>query len=133
MREIAHHHTRLRAKWTQAARHTGSSATAIVAATVLASASSKIDRGAQTQRHTQTQKRTQRHADNRCKHLRAETQMLVVGDGDGKDSDLQDIGAPYVKGHDPKITCEKLHINTPGFERIGPNPTGMQAEATRSL
>ena len=33
--------------------------------------------------------------------------MLVDGDGDGKDSDLQDIGAPYVKGHDPKITLSR--------------------------
>ena len=39
--------------------------------------------------------------------MRAETQMLVVGDGDGKDSDLQDIGAPNVKGHDPKITLSR--------------------------
>ena len=39
--------------------------------------------------------------------MRAETQMLVDGDGDGKDSDLQEIGAPYVKGHDPKITLSR--------------------------
>ena len=58
MREIAHHHTRLRAKWTQAAGHAGSSNT-------------------------------------------------VDGDGDSDDSDLQDIGGPYVRGHDPKITLSR--------------------------
>ena len=89
MREIAHQHTRLRANWTQANRHAGGSNTVVVAATELASASSQIDR----------------HS-----HLRVETQMLVDGDGDGKDSDLQDIGAPYVKGHDPKVTLSRDKI-----------------------
>ena len=32
---------------------------------------------------------------------------MVDGDGDGKDSDLQDIGAPYVKEHDPKIILSR--------------------------
>ena len=36
--------------------------------------------------------------------MHTETQMLVDGDGDSDDSDLQDIGGPYVRGHDPKIT-----------------------------
>ena len=65
--------------------------------------------------------------------MHTETQMLVDGDGDSDDSDLQDIGRPYVRGHDPKITCEKLHIIIPGFERSGRKPPGMPAAATRSL
>ena len=38
-------------------------------------------------------------------HVRTETQTLV--DGDGDDSDLQDIGGPFVKGHDPQITLSR--------------------------
>ena len=68
----------------------------------------------QGDRQSRTDKETHSDADahtearrHRCTHLRVETQMLVDGDGDGKDSDLQDIGAPYVKGHDPKITLSR--------------------------
>ena len=39
--------------------------------------------------------------------MHTETQMLVDGDGDSDDSDLQDIGGPYVRGHDPKITLSR--------------------------
>ena len=69
-------------------------------------------RDSDTRRQRQRRTDTETHSDaeahtetrrHRCTHLRTETQMLVDGDGDSDDSDLQDIGGPYVRGHDPKI------------------------------
>ena len=132
MREIAHQHTRLRANWTQANRHAGGSNTVVVAATELASASSQIDRHS----HTKTsligarryrQRRRRRDASwlhTSCVRSYRPKLALVppsmteiteviscrsmaFPEHDGKDSDLQDIGAHYVKGHDPKITLSR--------------------------